>query len=113
MVALHGPLTRDALLHFKDGIATCYGPAIRSFVADYREAVIALDGAALDAVLEGEPVQSAISMPAAMVVSEHDADLFGGHCVRMASRGVLRQSFSEPSAALAWATRHAARFQAR
>lgn len=112
-VSMNGPLTGGALLYFKARIAAKYGPEICSFVADYRAALIALDGAELDAVLEGEPSMSPITMPAALIAAPHDADLFDGHCARMASRGVLRRLFSEPTSALAWATRHAARFQVR
>jgi len=113
LVKLCGPLTGAALLHFKAQIAAHYGATIAGFVADYRDSVVALDGAGLDSVLDGEPSKSAASMPAALVVADHDAALFDGHCVRMAERGVLRRRFSEPVAALAWAMRHAARFRAR
>lgn len=113
LVAMRGPLTADALMQFKRQIGLRYGAAIRGFVADYRGAALAVAGAELDAVLESEPTQSAIAMPAALVVTAQSVALFTGHCLRMADRGVLRRCFSEPAAALAWAQRHAARLQTR
>lgn len=103
VVRLCGPLTGEALLYFKREIVARHGPYIRAFVADYRKAVIALDGAELDAVLEGEPEDSATAMPAAMVVLPEHLSLFIGHASRMALRGVFRRVEVAPEAAQAWA----------
>lgn len=103
VVRMAGPLTADALHHFKARIIERHGATVRAFVADYRGAAIALDGAALDAVLEGEPEGSAPTLPAAMVVRAEHLDLFIGHASRMALRGVFRRVEVAPEAAMAWA----------
>lgn len=103
VVRLCGPLTGEALLYFKAEIVARHGPDIRAFVADYRKAIIALDGAELDSVLEGEPDGAAPTLPAAMVVQPEHLDLFIGHALRMALRGVFRRVEVAPEAAVAWA----------
>ena len=108
VVRLTGPLTGDALQWFKREIVALHGPAIRAFVADYSRATIALDGAELDAVLEGEPDGAAPTMPAALVVRDGDVGLMCGHAVRMAVRGNIRQVFTDHAQAVRWATRYAA-----
>jgi hypothetical protein len=105
VVRLCGPLTGEALLYFKEQIVRLHGPDIRAFVADYRAAIIAMNGAELDAVLEGEPDGSAPSMPAALVVAESSVDLFTSHCVRMAHVGIARRAFISIAPALAWSRR--------
>jgi hypothetical protein len=107
VVRLCGPLTGEALLYFKTEIVARHGPNIRAFVADYRAAIIALDGAELDAVLEGEPDGSAPSMAAAMVVKPESITLFAGHAIRVAMFGVVRQVFAEIAPATLWARRYA------
>lgn len=102
IVRMCGPLTGEALLYFKAEIVRLHGPDIRAFVADYRKAVIALDGAELDAVLEGEPHGSAPSMPAALVVRALDVKVFEGHAARMALLRIRRRVFAAPGPALAW-----------
>ena len=104
IVRLAGPLTGEALLHFKAQIVAMHGPSIRAFVADYTRATIALTGAELDAVMEGEPDHSAPAMPAAMVVRTECLPLFAGHCIRMAARGRLRQVFTSFDGAASWAS---------
>lgn len=103
IVRLAGPLTGEALLHFKAQIVAMHGPSIRGYVADYTRATIALTGAELDAVLEGEPGGSAPAMPAALVVRAECLPLFAGHCIRMAATGRLRQVFTNSAAAASWA----------
>ena len=103
VINLCGPLTGDALLHFKAGIVARYPAEIRAFVVDYRAAAIALGGSELDAVLEGECDGAAAAMPAAMVVRAEDLALFIGHASRMALRGIFRRVELKPEAALAWA----------
>lgn len=112
-VALSGLITQSAMLHFKSRIADLYGAGVSAFVADYRCAVLAMDGAALDSVLEGDFSPTSAIMPAALLVPSGDIPVWVGHCLRMASRGVLRQCFSEPLSALAWAQRHAERSRAK
>lgn len=102
VVRLTGPLTGEALLHFKAEIVRLHGPEIRAFVADYRAAIIALDGAELDAVLEGETDGSAPSMPAALLVRALDVKVFEGHAARMALLRIRRRVFAGPGPALAW-----------
>lgn len=102
VVRLCGPLTGEALLYFKTEIVRLHGPDIRAFVADYRAAIIAVNGAELDAVLEGESDGSAPSMPAALVVTEGAVELFTSHCVRMAHAGIARRAFISTASALAW-----------
>lgn len=109
VVRLTGPLTGDALQHFKAEIVARHGPQIRAFVADYTAAMVALSGPDLDAVLEGENPGSAPSMPAAMVVRAEVADTFGQHAARMALHGIRRRVFLEAEPALSWARRRAAR----
>lgn len=109
VVKMAGPLTGEALLYFKTEIVRLHGPDIRAFVADYRAAIIALDGAELDAVLEGEAGESAPSMPAAMIVSAINLAVFSGHAARMAGNGVVRMVFMQPGPALTWANRQADR----
>lgn len=112
VVRLCGPLTGEALLYFKGEIVARHGPDIRAFVADYRAAIIALDGADLDAVLEGEPDGSAPSMPAALIVRPESNELFKGHALRMAGmHGIARRVFSHDAPALEWVRESAARYQ--
>lgn len=103
VVRLTGPLTGEALLHFKAEIVARHGPDIRAFVADYTGAAIALDGDELDAVLEGEAADSGPGLPAAMVVRTEHLPLFIGHASRMALRGIFRRVEVVPEAALSWA----------
>lgn len=107
-----GPLTGEALLYFKTEIVARHGPCIRAFVADYRAAIIALDGDDLDAVLEGEPGGAAPSMPAAMIARQDDAQVFGGHAARMALLCIRRRVFVEFDPAISWALTQAHRQQA-
>lgn len=111
IVRLTGPLTGDALLYFKGEIVSRHGPQLRAFVADYTGAVIAVDGAELDAVLEGESADAGPGLPAALVVAPDQEGLFLGHALRMAGRGVLRQVFTLHQPALRWAHRHAERLR--
>lgn len=113
VVRLMGPLTGDALLHFKREILARHGPDIRAFVADYTGAAIALTGADLDRVLEGEAADSGPGLPAALVVVADQERLFLGHALRMAARGVLRQVFTDHQSALCWSRRHAERLKRR
>lgn len=109
-VRLCGPLTADSLLHFKAEIVALHGPQIRAFVADYTKATIAVTGADLDAVLEGDPDGSASAMPAAMVVRPESNQLFKAHALRMAGlRSITRRVFNFDEPALAWAREAAAR----
>lgn len=103
IVRLGGPITVDSLLHFKAAIVSLHGSEIRAYVADYTRATIALTGAELDAVLEGEPGDAPPSMPAAMVVHPDNLELFIGHASRMALRGVFRRVEVSMQAAEAWA----------
>jgi len=107
VVRLAGPLTGEALQHFKREIVARHGPDIRAYVADYARATIALTGAELDAVLEGEAEDSPPTMPAAMVVPDSLIGPFRGHAARMAGRAIVRRLFPELAPALAWATRQA------
>ena len=103
IVAVTGPLTATALTQIKaDVVARCTG-GVRSFVVDYRAALIALDGAGLDAVLLGEGPNSAALMPAALVVLPGHLDLFMGHASRMGALGFFRRVFVDRAPALAWA----------
>ena len=103
VVRLSGPVTGEALQHFKRQIVALHGPKIRAFVADFTRATIALTGAELDAVLEGEQEGSAPCMPAAMVVRPEDCALFRGHALRVAgSHGIVRRVFSRAAEALGW-----------
>ncbi len=104
VVRLAGPLTGEALLHFKAQIVALHGPDIRAFVADYTRSTIALTGAELDAVLEGEAEDAAPAMPAALVVRPADCALFKGHALRVAgSHGIIRRVFSAEAQAQAQA----------
>lgn len=111
VVRLTGPLTGDALQHFKAQIVALHGPDILAFVADYTMATLVLTGAELDAVLEGEPDGAAPTMPAALVVRADQHRMFLEHALRMASRGTLRRAFTSTAHAMAWAHRHAARLR--
>ena len=108
VVRLVGPLTGAALLAFKAAIVERSGALVRAYIADYSRAAIALDGAQLDQVLEGEADYSAPSMPAAMLVRTEDVGLFAGHAMRQALLGRTRQVFIAESQALQWARRYAA-----
>lgn len=107
LVRLCGPLTGPALLAFKAVIVERSGALARAYVADYSRAAIALDGAQLDLVLEGEAEGSAPTMPAALVVRPEDVDLFAGHAMRQALLGRTRQVFTDESLAMRWAHRYA------
>lgn len=110
LVWLSGPLTGQQLLRVKaDLVANYSGQTIRAFVADYTSAAVAMDGAALDAVLSDEAPGAVPTMPAAMVVSPICMDLFRGHCARMALLGHFRRAFTQHAPALAWARRMAQR----
>lgn len=101
-VRLSGPLTGEALNYFKGQIVARHGCEIRAFLADYTRATIAMDGAELDAVLEGEPDGSAPTMPAALVVLPECNGLFKAHALRMAGYGITRRVFNERGPALVW-----------
>lgn len=108
LVKLQGPLTGAALQHVKGEIGRAFaGQRITAFLVDYTSAVIALTGAELDAILEGEPAGSAPSLPAAMVVRHADVPLLCGHAFRMALNGIIRQVFTDHLQAEKWAARYA------
>ena len=107
LVKICGPITGPSLLYFKAEIVRSSGAYVRAFVADYSCASVAVDGAQLDAVLEGDIDQPA-AMPAALIVSVLDVALFAGHAARQALRGVVRQVFTEREPALRWARLYAA-----
>ena len=102
VVRMSGPLTGEALLHFKAEVVRLYGADIRGFVADYRGAMVAVSAAELDAVLDDGQDGSAPSMPAALLVRASDAPAFEAHAARMALLRIRRRVFVEPLAALAW-----------
>lgn len=108
IIGLYGPLTADALAHFKVEIVREHGQSIRAFVADYTRAAIAMSGHDLDAVLDGECGDSAPAMPAAMLVKGDHLALFLGHATRMAQRGIVRRVFIDRAPALEWAELQAA-----
>lgn len=108
-VQIAGPLTGDALLLIKFEVMSHYARQVRAFFVDYTRALIALEGADLDAVLAGESGGSTPSMPAAMVVSPACVDLFRAHSARMALRGHFRRVFTRPEPALQWAQQMATR----
>jgi len=110
VVKLCGLLTHEALRAVKASIVADYSRAyVAAFVADYAGAIVAMDGDGLDRVLEGESYGSVPSLPAAMIVRPEMLELFSGHSLRMAGRGVVRQAFTDAVCALSWATRHALR----
>lgn len=105
IVRLCGPLTGDALMHFKAEIVARHGPEIRAFVADYTTAIIALTGPDLDQVLEGE-ADSAPGLPAAIICRPEQNGLFRGHALRVAgSHGIIRRVFNEQGPAVEWVQR--------
>jgi len=109
-VQLRGPLTAAGLLFLKAGIVEKHSSGVLAVVVDYRGAVVALDGAGLDAVLEGEADGSMPAMPAAMIVRPECIELFRGHALRMAgAHGIVRRVFTAETAAKAWASEMAAR----
>jgi len=107
MVRFAGPLTGPALAAFKESIASTHLGGVRSFVVDYTAAVVALSGADLDAVLEGESPDTAPGLPCAMIVRRDCNSLFRGHAVRMAAHGILRRCFNDEAPAVVWATARA------
>ena len=110
MVRLFGPLTGAALQHVKAEVVRRFaGQRIRAFVVDYTGSVVALTGAELDAVLEGEDHSTTTGAPAALVVNPECAELFRGHCLRVAARGLMRRTFLDLAPALVWALREAGR----
>lgn len=110
IVQLRGLLTADALLAVKADVVRDYsGADIGAFLADYRAAVVAMDGAGLDRILEGEDHGAVPSLPAAMIVQPELLELFSGHCERMAARGVVRAAFGCQVSAVVWAHRQAQR----
>ena len=109
MVGISGALTANALMRIKNSVVAANPVGVRAFVADYRAALIALDGAGLDAVLLGEGPNSVALMPAALVVQPSCLDLFMGHAARMSALGYFRRVFVDLPLALAWAQTTAAR----
>ena len=107
LVRFSGLLTTAGIMACKRRVlGSCAG--VRSFVVDYSGAVVALTGQQLDAVLEGEQLGSRASLPAAMIAAPVYFDLFKGHALRMASRGIIRRVFSSRQAAVVWAGQHRA-----
>jgi len=98
-------LTVDALLSIKAGISADPCAAdVRAFVADFSPAIVALSGADLDRVLEGEADASMPALPAAMICAPSCLLLFKGHAQRMAGqRGITRRVFSLTEPAVIWA----------
>jgi len=110
VVRMTGLLTVGVLLAIRNEITSDAGAhEVRAFVVDYTAAIVAMTGAELDQVLEGDGAGQVPMLPAAMVVSAECAELFGGHALRMAARGVMRRVFVTRSAALFWAQREALR----
>lgn len=105
MVSLKGPLTGEALQYVKRVVKERWGEgrALRAFVVDFRSALLALDGAALDAVLMGEAPGATPTRPAAMLATSAQVDLLQTHAMRMALLGHFRRVFTDPRAAQAWA----------
>lgn len=113
VVEMAGPLTVDALTHFRAAVVQAYGALVRAFVADYRRAAIALDGPGLDSILSDLSDDSPAARPAAMVVAPDMVELFAGHAVRSAGGGIMRRVFSERPPAMVWAAQQAARWDRR
>lgn len=111
LMSLHGPITADALLHFKAEIGGRYGAEIRAVVVDYTESVAAIDGPELDRVLAGSAAGCAFRGPVALLVPADCVTLFALFAMRAASQVAIRQVFSEPGPALRWAQSYAARQQ--
>ena len=105
LVRMRGLVTAASILSLRDRVArdVSGAPHIQAYVADYRGAVLAMDGAALDAVLAGQSADTGAALPAAMIALPDTAPLLAGHCLRMARRGVLRQVFMTEAPAVAWA----------
>ena len=102
-VAISGPVTAGLLLDIKREVMANAPTDLRAFFADYRRAIVAMDGAGLDAVLAGEEPGAGASLPAALLVSAANADLFMGHARRMAFAGHARRVFLNPANAMRWA----------
>ena len=114
VVRIVGLLTAESLLAVKAKVVRdCDVTEISAFAVDYSRSIVAMDGAGLDRVLEGEEHDAAPSLPAAMIVNPALLDMFDGHALRMAERGVVRAAFTEGAPALAWAARHALRRRMR
>lgn len=112
IVQMDGPLTEAGIQSIKSAVVADFTGRVRAFVADYTRSLIALDGAALDALLVGDQPQAAPRLPAALVVRPDCVELFAGHALRVAQHGIMRRAFLDVGPALAWAEARAER-QAR
>lgn len=108
VVRLAGPLTSEALGHFKAAIVDLHGPQIRAFVADYSAASVLATIDQLDAILDGDEDDAPAAMPAALIVPKVVLPVFREHARRMAARAIVRRLFTHPASALDWAKRQAA-----
>ena len=103
VVRLRGPITIEALLHFKIEIIRRHGAELRAIVMDYSEAAVALDGWDLDLVPASSAPGCPTHAPAALVVPADWVAPFALFTLRAAASGLIRQVFSDRLPALRWA----------
>ena len=110
-VHLHGPITVDALLHFKSVIVGQRHVQFGAIVTNFTEAAVALDGRDLDRVPASSLPGCTTLLPTALVVPAEWIEVFTMYALRVAARTVIRQVFLQPGLALRWAQAHAGRQQ--
>lgn len=113
IVTLEGPLTDDGINSVKRAVVDRYGDRVKAFVVDFKRSLIALDGSALDAMLEGEQPGAAPRLPAALLVRPDMLEMFAGHALRIAQHAIMRRVFLDEAQAVGWAAAMARRQQPR
>lgn len=102
LVTMRGPITYEALMHFKTEAMALHGPHVRGQVVDYTDAAVAFDSQALTAVVSREPAGAPQVKPVVFLVRPECIDLFSGHTTRLAVRGVLRHVVTRQAVAFPW-----------
>ena len=93
-------------------LADCQADVARlgahALVADYSAASLALDPAAvMQRVRDTIGEAGALAMPTALLVTSDTIEFWQDYSWLMATKGLLRKAFTDPSGALAWAQRQA------
>ena len=103
LVKVGGVVTVATLGMLRREVLRRYASQVKVYVVDYREAVLAMAPADLDAAAERAP----IDMPGAIVTPSEHLGTFCAHARRAAQLGQVRRVFTEAEPALAWAVRQA------
>lgn len=98
---IRGLVTKASLISLLEKTQREFAAAKPSaWVSDYRRAVLAVDLCSVAGLVSGD---SALAIPAALVVGQPHIDMARDYAWQLAQRGLLRKVFTSPDRALEWA----------